>query len=277
MSDKNTNLELWNSVEKTDPNFTVKANIKGNKVTSIKPQYQIKNATEKFGVYGKDWGFKSLDLDYSLIDTPFKIDNIKKTGSYPKIIIEQLGGKQEMVMGIIVLKAIFFYPDGEFPIINSISIFTNNDMTKIDDNFAKKIETDTLTKALSKLGFNADIFLGMHDDIRYVNELKDEFTILPELLKGTPQWDNVVTLIKSSKIIQKQQLVKMYTISDVLMKELISMMKQVIEDAKPILKNETFEKAVVSKVATSIKQLLTTKKMSAEQRKSLTAQYNKLN
>ena len=45
----------------------------------------------------------------------------------------------------------------------------------LDDNFAKKIETDTLTKAISKLGFNADIFLGKFDDVRYLNEVKEEF------------------------------------------------------------------------------------------------------
>ena len=56
-------------------------------------------------------------------------------------------------------------------------------MTKIDDNFAKKLETDTLTKALSKLGFNADIFLGKFDDIRYVEDLNKEFNPAPPKAK----------------------------------------------------------------------------------------------
>ena len=30
--------------------------------------------------------------------------------------------------------------------------------------FAKKAETSTMSKALSKLGFNADVFLGEHDN-----------------------------------------------------------------------------------------------------------------
>ena len=45
----------------------------------------------------------------------------------------------------------------------------------LDDNFAKKIETDTLTKAISKLGFNADIFMGKFDDVRYLAEITKEF------------------------------------------------------------------------------------------------------
>lgn len=140
------NLELWNKVEKTNPKYTKKANVKGNNITSIAPQYQIMNATEHFGVYGQSWGFKTLNFDYSLKDE-----------------------------GLVSLKAVFFFPKGEFEIINSISIWRDNAKTKIDDNFAKKLETDALTKALSKLGFNADIFMGKFDDVRYVEEMRKEF------------------------------------------------------------------------------------------------------
>lgn len=164
------NLELWNKVEKTNPKYTKNAKIGGNAITSISPQFQIMNVTEQFGSYGSTWGFKSIELDYSLVNTPFKKD--KTEGSYPNI---KVVGKEDSFMGLVVFKAIFFYPSGEFPIINSISLFTNNDMSKIDDNFAKKIETDALTKAISKLGFNADIFMGKFDDVRYIEEMKKEF------------------------------------------------------------------------------------------------------
>lgn len=143
----NINLELWNSVEKTNPAYTKAANIRGNKITSIAPQYQIKNVTEKFGVYGKTWGFKSINIDYSLASTH----------------------------NLVVFKGVFFFPGGEFEIINSISLYLDNAMTKVDDNFAKKLETDALTKAISKLGFNADVFLGLFDDSRYVDQMKQEF------------------------------------------------------------------------------------------------------
>lgn len=141
------NLELWNKVEKTNPKYTKQANVKGNKITSIAPQFQIMNVTEQFGSYGKNWGFKDINLDYSLVN----------------------------VVGLVVFKATFFYPNGEFPIINSISLYMDNARTKVDDNFAKKVETDALTKAVSKLGFNADIFLGKFDDLRYLEEVKQEF------------------------------------------------------------------------------------------------------
>ena len=141
-----SNLDLWSKVETTNPKYTKPANVKGNKITSIAPQYQLLNATEQFGSYGKGWGFESIELDYSL-----------------------------QSVGLVIFKGIFFYPEGKFPIINSIGIYKDNAQTKIDDDFAKKVETDALTKALSKLGFNADIFMGKFDDCRYVAEITASF------------------------------------------------------------------------------------------------------
>jgi hypothetical protein len=169
------NLSLWHSVEKTNPKYTKNANVGGNKITAISPQFQIMNVTEKFGSYGSTWGFKDINLDYTLVNTPFKRE--KTEGVYPN---KKVVGYEDAMMGLVVFKATFYYPGGEFPIINSISLFTNNDMTKLDDNFAKKVETDALTKAISKLGFNADIFLGKFDDVRYVEEMKKEFDPTPD-------------------------------------------------------------------------------------------------
>lgn len=136
------NLKLWNEVQETDPKHTRKANVGGNKITAIKPQYQVLNATNQWGPYGKAWGFKNINLSYELLS-----------------------------LNLVVFKALFYYPDGEFEIINSLKLYKDNACTKIDDDFAKKIETDTLTKALSKLGFNADVFMGRFDDMRYVDEM----------------------------------------------------------------------------------------------------------
>ncbi len=142
-----SNLDLWDSVEKTDPKHTKSANVRGNKITAIAPQRQIKNATEKFGVYGETWGFKAVEFNYSLLERT----------------------------GIIVFHGVFYFPNGEFPITSSISAFRDNAMTKPDADFAKKVETDALTKALSKLGFNADVFMGMYDDHKYVQMMQEEF------------------------------------------------------------------------------------------------------
>ena len=215
METKNDNLNLWKKVEKTNPNYTKKANVAGNKITSIAPQFQIMNATEQFGSYGQTWGFKDIVLDYSLANIPFKKD--KTEGTYPNV---KVVGKEDAYMGLVVFKATFFYPKGEFPVINSISLFRDNNMSKLDDNFAKKIETDALTKALSKLGFNADIFLGKFDDVRYLEEVKKEFNKAPkkEVKKLVLKDDVYQTALKSTKVNVLEKALTTYELTDVQLK-----------------------------------------------------------
>ena len=137
------NLDLWNKVKETDPAFTKPAKISGHNITAITPQYQIMKATEQFGPYAKTWGFKDIDLDMSLV-LEFKV---------------------------VIFKGTFFCPDGECQIINSAKLFIDRNEKMFDASFAKKIETDSLTKALSKMGFSADIFMGQYEDSLYVEDL----------------------------------------------------------------------------------------------------------
>jgi len=157
------NLKLWKSVEKTNPAHTKQANVRGNKITAIAPQYQIMQATEQFGPYGRKWGFKTVSIDSAL-----------------------------MSVGLVTFKGLFFYPDGEFEILSSIGIYRDNAQTKIDDDFGKKVETDALTKALSKLGFNADVFMGLYDDNRYVQQLEEEFAPPAELTADDKAWIDAI-------------------------------------------------------------------------------------
>lgn len=143
------NLKLWDSVKETDKDFTKKVNQRGG-YTSITPQYQIQEATKQFGPYGKGWGFKSIDMDYSNIET----------------------------IGLVFVNAVFFYvidsKEFSFPINNSWLAKMGN---RIDSDFVKKAETNTMGKALSKLGFNADVFMGQFDDPDYVQETANKKAI----------------------------------------------------------------------------------------------------
>ena len=135
-------LNLWSKVEKSDTNFLRKAdNGKDNKKKNfyaIDDYYQIKTATSLWGPYGGTWGLKSTELEFRDFD------------------------KTTMA----IYKAVFYSPAGEFEIRNSIKVS--------DDEFLKKLETDTLTKALSRLGFNADVFLGYYDNNRYTEKGKPQ-------------------------------------------------------------------------------------------------------
>ena len=149
------NLDLWNKVKETDPKYTKPAKIGGMSITAIAPQYQIMLATEQFGAYGQGFGFKSIELDYNLVDK----------------------------YNLVVFKGVFFHPKGQFEIINSSKMFMDRAQKMVDSDFAKKIETDALTKALSKLGFNADVFMGRFDDTKYVLEMQEKFN-KPELMSA---------------------------------------------------------------------------------------------
>jgi hypothetical protein len=195
----NENLILWNKVEKTNPKYTKNAKLGGREITSIAPQYQIMQVTEQFGVYGQTWGFKDISLSYDLVEK----------------------------CNLVVFKGTFFFPNGEFEIINSCKIFIDRANTMVDDNFAKKIETDALTKAISKLGFNADIFMGKFDDVRYIEEMKKEFAppIIKEILQiGSTNFMRCLDALKAGKGTLEQIKAK-YNVSSEIEKLLIEKSK----------------------------------------------------
>lgn len=149
-----SNLKLWQAVEKTDLAFTKHVAQRGG-YTAISPQYQLKIATEQFGPYGYGFGLSQSDFDMSIFDAT----------------------------GIVIHKATFFYlVDGqrcEFPLSNAIEAArtTKDGRRIVDTDFAKKVETNTVSKALSKLGFNADVFMGLMEDQSYLAELQNDLAL----------------------------------------------------------------------------------------------------
>ncbi len=170
------NLELWNSVEKTDPNHTKKVSQRGG-FTAIDAHYQVQQVTAQFGPVGIGWGY---DCEYLFED---------------KAVICLLTfwhTKRENKFGPIAGCAKFI--DG-----------------RLDADAPKKSMTDALTKAISHLGFNADVFLGKFDDNKYVEKMKEEFAppkMTPEdaktLLSATKSIDDLVKAWKSLPIDLKQ-------------------------------------------------------------------------
>jgi hypothetical protein len=134
------NLALWNKVCVTDPSFTKKADTRGG-FTSINATWQAWQATELWGPYGKGWGVRNVK--YRML------------------------GPIEKPFGI-CLEAEFFCPESTFEIATDMPYAPNNDCFK-------KLLTDLTTKALSKLGFSADVFFGLYDDNRYVAQAKDTY------------------------------------------------------------------------------------------------------
>lgn len=256
------NLELWHSVEKTNPKYTKKAKVGGNEITAISPQFQIMNATEKFGSYGEKWGFKKIEFDYSITNTPVKLSVQDWTTKKTEII--------DSILGLVGFKATFFFPNGEFEITNSIKIFTDNKHSKIDDNFAKKLETDALTKALSKLGFNADIFLGKFDDVRYVEDMNKEFTEKEKhiLTENSTQWNVLLKAIEDAQLLDESQFIQMYQVSEELKNKLNALINTAKENRKPQISDSQYESALKF-TAPQIKNVLAKFRCTEDQSKNL--------
>jgi hypothetical protein len=133
----------------TDPKFTKKVKGFGTPdFTNIDSYYLIQEATKVFGLYGKEWGIKDVAWEHITIDE----------------------------VTIAKLEATFFVPDGEFKITNSDKLaYTSGKGKRIHDtDIYKKIETNTIAKALSRLGFGTDIYLGSFEDFAYTDEVGAE-------------------------------------------------------------------------------------------------------
>ena len=138
------NMRVWNAVCKTDPRHTKPVEF-GRKFTAIDAHYQIQEATRQFGPIGEGWGYTTGELAFEdgLVIVPVTLWH----------------GSRDKSFG---------------PIYGSTTL--RDRKGNIDKDAPKKATTDALTKALSQLGFNADVFLGRFDDNKYVEELRAEFT-----------------------------------------------------------------------------------------------------
>jgi hypothetical protein len=134
------NMKLWDAVSKTDPLHTKKVNQRGG-FTAIDAHYQIESATRQFGPIGIGWGYTA--------------------------------GEPIFNEGAIIIPVTLWHGDRSNifgPIYGCAQMFGQ----RLDTDAPKKATTDALTKGLSQIGFNADVFLGKFDDNKYVAERSKE-------------------------------------------------------------------------------------------------------
>lgn len=144
-TESSNSMKLWNCLAKTDPNHTKKVDI-GRGFTAVDAHWQIQRMTEVFGPIGKGWKWTA----------EHEIDN----GLYFASITVHWKDDEG------------WYSYG--PVTSVYPLARANG--KPDDEAPKKCTTDALTKALSHLGVSADVFLGMFDDSKYVENLKKEYS-----------------------------------------------------------------------------------------------------
>lgn len=164
-----SNLALWKQVEKTNPAHTKKVEF-GRKFTAIDAHSQIMAATEAFGPCGIGWGVSDSKYTLIVVDANDPHYNLI---SYTALLWFKQGGET-----------------GSFDISADIELFEysnkHSKWSRVEDTH-KKVKTDALTKGLSWLGFNADVFLGKFDNNKYVRDVAQEFSEPRPQAKPEPQ------------------------------------------------------------------------------------------
>lgn len=134
------NMRIWDTVCKTDPAMTKKVEYGSHKFTAICAYSQIEAATRLWGPVGIGWGW-----------------------------VHKLTQQE----GFWLCEVTLWYGSIEHS-INVFGTAPTHKKTNVDDDGPKKALTDGITKALSYLGFSADVFQGQFDDNKYVAQRRAE-------------------------------------------------------------------------------------------------------
>lgn len=185
MADKAT-LDLWNEFKETPPAVT-KAFERGGgfKGKAIDPMYIVRRLTEKFGPIGTGWGYEIIDDSYHT-GHPFSNNYQDKKGNH-------LETNYQGNTIIHKVKLRLWYMDGEtqryvgphYGLTTFVGEYKSGPFT--DEEHAKKSVTDALGKCASLLGLAADVHMGLHDDNKYVNDLRTKLN--EKALKDNPPKD----------------------------------------------------------------------------------------
>lgn len=143
--------DLWDTLSKTDPKHTKGFSRAGGfKGTAIKPMWVWQRLTELFGPCGTGWGFGQPTFQV--------VQSDKETLVYCTVSAWH-GDKNNTLWGVGGDKVVTARQSGAF----------------CDDEAFKKAFTDALMNAFKFLGVAADVHMGLFDDNKYVQAMREEF------------------------------------------------------------------------------------------------------
>lgn len=188
------NLSVWNRVQRTDPAF-VEKNSFGAGLHSIRAQYMLMRATEVFGMEGTGWGVdikeERIDRGVPLME-PIQDQSGKIIGQKPV----RDGDGSLFCLSVHTIRIELWYlrdgKKGRIPAYGHTDYITKggDGALKMEKEAAKKSLTDATTKALSHLGFGADVYMNMHNDNEYTSKLNEIF----EIKKASENIEDIVRL-----------------------------------------------------------------------------------
>lgn len=163
-----SNMRIWAQVDKTDTRFTKDAKVGGQQITSLNGTAMIMKATEVFGPAGIGFGWNVVEERFDKGAEMFSGEGDKRVS---------LGFELNHTIKI----TFWFVLDGQRGEIEQYGctqyLYKSKYGTTTDGEAPKKSLTDAIKKALSMLGFSADVFLGMFDDVNYRQQLEAEQAI----------------------------------------------------------------------------------------------------
>ncbi|KTK25787.1 hypothetical protein ASU66_19500 [Enterobacter hormaechei subsp. xiangfangensis] len=173
------NLDLWKRVFKTDERFTKQFTQNGGG-TSINGTYMTMLATREFGPKGIGWG---VDILEERFDNGAPITRTVKGqdgNNTWELIPDGIGGYLTEKHHVIKIR--LWYVRGgvrgeEISFGCTPYLYGSKYGPLCDGEATKKSLTDATKKALSSLGFSADIFMGLYDNPEYRQKNKEEFAL----------------------------------------------------------------------------------------------------
>ncbi|MGV2811756.1 exodeoxyribonuclease VIII [Enterobacter cancerogenus] len=181
LAGKGDNMKIWRSVMRTDPRYTKDLAGAGFEGTSINAEYMVMRATEIFGPIGTGWGFEVME-DRMLPGAPMS-EAIYEDKKFVGNRLLRDGDGTLITEKNHSIKIKFWYAiegdiRGEVEAYGATKYLykTKNGIT-CDGEAQKKSLTDAIKKALSLLGFSADVWLGLYDQAEYKQENATEFAI----------------------------------------------------------------------------------------------------
>ena len=135
------NLNIWDKLASSDPKYLKKVSFGSRSFTAIDPQYQVRKMTEQFGPVGEGWGWHNTTE-----------------------IVPVSNGDSAVLAHVTVWHGT---PANSFGPFTGCRKFFDAAKGRMAEDAPKMAITDGLTKALSHIGCDADIFLGKMDGNKY--------------------------------------------------------------------------------------------------------------
>jgi hypothetical protein len=171
-----SNMAIWDANSSIPQEYTKRAKLNGQEITTYSLQAALLMATRQFGPIGKGWGYEVVEEKNDDGDVIIQAETIiGKDGQ--KIDQREI----RSVLHTLIIRC-WYVLDGEryeMPVQagHTPKVMRTKYGPKFDEEYYKKSLADAIKKSLSMLGFGAEIYLGLLDDQHYLAMKAEEDAI----------------------------------------------------------------------------------------------------